>query len=360
MHHSTRTLISLILLLGLFLIACSGEATPSAVLPTESQSTSQVEEATESVLTPLPSASPSPTLTAPLAILLAPPGSDAVLETSLSIGLQAALAEAGLRWEVRRSLNVAEMTSDVRLVVVISPDPGWAGLLAAAPQTQFLAVGLPGLQPGANLSLIGATGYRPDRAGFIAGMTAAVVTPDWRVAVVGPADLPADRAARNGFLNGAVYVCGLCLPYFGPSVDYPISVELSPQADSAAIQAAIQQLQNQAVKTVYLPPAITEIQFIEALAQAGFNIIGSYGAPMELFDHWIAAVEPDPVSAALEMLPRLLAGEGGLSREMPYTLMDVNPNLLSEGRRLYVEELIAEVMAGYLDTGIDPLTGDPR
>lgn len=360
MRYSNRILIPLILLFGLSLIACSGETTPSIVLPTEAEATPQLEEATVSVPTTLPAATPSPTLTAPLAILLAPPGSDAALEVSLSTGMQAALAEAGLRWEVRNSLNAAEMTSDVRLVVVISPDPGLAELLAAAPQTQFLAIGLPGLQPGANLSLVGATGYRPDRAGFIAGMTAAVVTPDWRVAVLGPGDLPADRAARYGFLNGAVYVCGLCLPYFGPSVDYPVSVELSPEADSAAVQAAIQQLQNQAVKTVYLPPAIAEIQFVEALAQAGFNIIGSYGAPTELFNHWIATVEPDPVSAALEMLPRLLAGEGGLSREMPYALVDVNPNLLSEGRRLYLEELIAEVMAGYLDTGIDPLTGNPR
>jgi hypothetical protein len=261
---------------------------------------------------------------------------------------------------VRAALSPEDLSPGLRLVIVIPPDPGLAELVALAPQTQFLAVGLPGFQPGTNLSLIGPTGFRPERAGFIAGMTAAAITLDWRVGVLGPSDLPEDRAAVNGFLNGAIFFCGLCLPYHGPNVDYPISLELTPEAEAAEIEAAVQQLQNLAVKTVYLPPGITSITVVEALTQAEINIIGSYGAPKELFRHWVAGVQPDPLQAAMEILPLLLAGEGGLSREMPYAYMEVNRALLSDGRRGYLEPLITDVLTGYIDPGVDLVTGDLR
>jgi len=354
---------TLILILGLVLAACGGstsEADGGVATLTENPDPQVDAAALTPTASPEPDATPTPTSLPPLAVLLAPTGSETALVDTIEPGLNSVLEAAGVRLEVRPALVPPEISAEVRLVIVLPPDPGLAELVAAAPHAQFLAVGLPGFQPGANLSLIGPAGHRPDQAGFIAGVMAAMMTSDWRVGVLGPGDTPLERASRLGFLNGAVYFCGLCLPYHGPSVDYPVYQELPAGASPEEIQAAIQALKDQAVETVYLPPGVADLQTVEGLALEGMDIIGSFVAPAEYRDHWIATIDPDPLLAVLELLPVLLAGEGDQVREMAYTIRNVNPALLSAGRLALLEEIKADLMQGYIDTGVDPLTGELR
>ena len=50
-------------------------------------------------------------------------------------------------------------------------------LAAANLDVPVLALGIPGVQPAANLSVLASGGDRPDRQGFIAGYLSAVLTP---------------------------------------------------------------------------------------------------------------------------------------------------------------------------------------
>ena len=41
-------------------------------------------------------------------------------------------------------------------------------------------------------------------------------------------------------------------------------------------------------------------------------------------------------------------------------ITDRNEGLFSPGRQLYVERMLADLLAGYISTGINPLTGEPE
>jgi hypothetical protein len=369
MHHTRKIhrWFAVLMLFNLILAACRSsssvttapgievEITPSAQSSPDPQTA--LPETTPTV--PVPQ-TPTPTIASPLALLLAPQGSDDDLAHSLFSQLQAPLEQAGLRWEMRPSLDTASLGTELRLVVALPPDPGLPALAAAAPHAQFLAVGIPGLQPIANLSLLAADGQRPDQQGFMAGVIAAIITPDWRVGVLGPADTPAARAARQGFLNGAIYFCGLCLPYHGPSVDYPVYLDLPVGASLAEIQAAVQNIKDLAVKTVYVVPGSFSSDLSNALAQAEIKVLGAEAPPPELVSHWVATIQTDPLPAVLQALPGLLAGQGGQTLPVTLGMAHVNADLFSPGRQERAQEILSDLLAGFIDTGVDPSTGEPR
>ena len=56
----------------------------------------------------------------------------------------------------------------------------------------------------------------------------------------------------------------------------------------------------------------------------------------------------------------MLSGQGGLALEGELQLADRNEALFSPGRQLFVERMLGDLLDGYIDTGVDPLTGDPR
>jgi len=310
--------------------------------------------------TPTPTLAPSltPTPETPLAILLAQPEAAPEALQSTLAGLAQA---AGWSLEVRPSLATTEL-GNVRIVVALPPDPGLAALASAAPGTKFLAIGIPGLQPAANLSLI-QTADRPDQLGFLAGYLAAVITDDWRAGVISEAGTPGGNAARIAFNNGMTYFCGLCLSYYPPfpNTGYPVQVELQGGAGPEDGQAAINALSTWQVKTVFVYPPVADEQLLAQLAEAGFNLITT-GAPAEAWkDRWVATlVSQDGYQVVPDLWARLLAGEAGTQVTLSLGLGGVNPDLVSPGRRQLVEAMLADLMMGFIDTGVDPQTGESR
>jgi len=227
------------------------------------------------------------------------------------------------------------------------------------PQVQFVAVDMPGLQPADNLSLVGGETHF-DQQAFLAGVIAAMITPDWRVGAISIADAPEGKASRNGFMNGAIYFCGLCQAYHGPIFDYPLYVEIPSGAGQSEWQTAVDALVSQAVKTVYVFPGIGEPTLLESLAQAGMNIISGGKPPQNLSPHWIASIDNDLTTPILDHLPDLLAGKGSLNLMTPIVIREVNPGLFSPGRQDLAEQIRNGLLSGAIDTGIDPLTGENR
>jgi basic membrane lipoprotein Med (substrate-binding protein (PBP1-ABC) superfamily) len=340
---------------------CLGSATPELSTPdaapeiTPEQTATPFEEAIE---TPLPTDTPTPVPA--VAYLVAGPGSDASLAQRLFTGLQAPLSQAGVSLEQRTTLSPSDLNPSVRLVIGLPPDAGVFALAQTAAQTQFVAVGFTGLQAGENLSVVGTQGMRPDQQGFMAGTIAAMITPDWRVGVLSVADTPAGMAARQGFLNGAVYFCGLCLAYHGPNIDYPLYQELPESASMEQWQAAAQALLDQAVKTIYLAPGMDVPEMRTFLAQSGVKIIGAQPMQPEAASYWVATIQPDPLPAILEVLPQLLSSQGGIELPLAIGFFDANPDLFSPGRQERAAEILAELLAGYIDTGVDPASGEAR
>lgn len=352
-------MVILVIILGL--TSCNAASSNKDSTPGEPTPGSSVPLVTI-VATDMPTIAPSP---APeRVVLLAPPEADEQQVALLQTVIDELAAQQGLLFETLPTLPAGDGASGVRLVVVLPPDPGVKNLAAGNPAVQFLAVGIPGLELTSNISVITAQGGRPDRQGFLAGYLAAVITADWRVGVISRADIPAGRAARQSFMNGAIFFCGLCRPAYPPFNQYPQYVEMPSGVSQAEQQAAADVIINSAVKTVYVFPGTGDNFLLQYLIQAGMNIIAGHPMPAELqgvlAGQWVATLGDDLEAALRQVWDDLIEGKGGLTIEPPLVIGDINPAHLTTGRLRLVEKIMHELETDYIDTGVDPVSGETR
>ncbi len=343
--------------LGLvLLLAGCGSKTATPQAPVQPDAATQAAQATQ-VAQPsaTPEQPPTPSAAPERVLLLAPAGADAARVQALQ-GLLAELAgQSGLLFETNAD-PASVSAPGVRLVVLAAPDPGAAQMAAANPQVQFLAVEIPGLQAGQNLSTVSGEGGSADQQGFLAGYLAALITPDWRTGAISVSDTPEGLAARQGFMSGVVFYCGLCRSAYPPFNVYPQYYELAAANAASEGQAAADYLIGQAVATAYISPGVVDETTLAYLAQAGVNLIGSGSPPAGLLDHWVVSIRPDWESAVRQAWTRLAAGEAGFNQQAPLGLADRNESLLPAGRLRLVEQILSDLAAGYIDTGVSGQT----
>ena len=107
-----------------------------------------------------------------------------------------------MRLQVLNKLSAADLAligAALKVVIALPPDPGLAALAAAAPEVQFLAVGIPDLPAASNLSSIGGTGVPVDQQAFLAGYIAGLVAPEWKVGILSQKDTTGGDAAVTAF-----------------------------------------------------------------------------------------------------------------------------------------------------------------
>jgi len=313
-------------------------------------------------LTPAPTLTPTPTPQPPLAVLLAATGADQAQISHLQTGLNDIVLAAGLRWQVWQQLTKNDLIPSLRLVVVIPPDPGLAEWIAAAPDTQFLAIGIPGLEAAPNLTSIGADGDRTDQQGFIAGVIAAMLSDDWRVGVISLSDTLEGRSARTGFLNGVVYFCGLCRPAHPPFYEYPLYFELPSTASPAEWQEAANYMVDHAAATVYVYPGAGNESMLSILANAKVNIISSGEPPQAARSSWVVSLTTDPLPLIQNQVKGLLDGSlsAGQSLVVPIQFTQTDQLKFTPGKQRLAGQVLSDLQAGYIDTGVDLTTGENR
>lgn len=339
-------LLSVLLLVIWALVGCNGavpvigEGATDTPVPTSTPTLTP---------TPLPTSTPLP----PVAVLLAPPQANPSQVESLQTFLAEAVSEAGYRFQVRPTLAADTIqVEDIEWVIALRPNPDLGALAAAAPETRFLAVGFSDLDPGANLSVIGADDTQMDHQGFIAGYTAALITPDWRVGVITTANTEGGQIARQAFVTGAKYFCGLCITTYPPFAEYPLYLQLDQGTSTTDWQAASNVLINRGVKTIYVVPGAGDEALLQHLAQSDVNILGGTPPPDGLADSWVATLGFSPLEAFDQFWPEFVAGVDGQSVDVPLAITNVNPDLLSPGRQRLVEEILTQVQAGAVDLGV--------
>ena len=105
------------------------------------------------------------------------------------------------------------------------------------------------------------------------------------------------------------------------------------------------------VETVYVAPGAGDPAMLATLAAAGINLIGS-GVPDEAIQaNWVLSFSSDPLAQVQAVLPQILAGQGGQNLPLPLEFTQVNPELLSPGKQALAEQVLADLLAGYIDTG---------
>jgi hypothetical protein len=329
-----RLKLPIFLVLIVLLSACSAETTPVEPSP--------IPSATVAVV---PTLTPTPTI--PLAILVLP----ADLEPEASNLYQKTVYDltqaSGMRFQVRNHLTPADLEPGLKIVIALFDDPGLAALAPAAPEVQFLAIGIPGIGAGGNVSVLG-DASQADVAGFLAGYTAAMLTDDYRIGMLMPKDNNDAIRMFNSFSNGMRYYCGLCRPYFYLPWSFPQYLEIPADEDpnNYDAYADILILQRKA-GTLLIHPAIQTQDLVDYIGTTGVYMIGMV-TPEQRPAGWVMTIQPDTVKAIQTAWNQLLAGQGGVTVQAPLGLSDVDPSLLSPGKLRLVQTTLNDLQAGLI------------
>jgi len=301
--------------------------------------------------TPIPSATVPPTPSTPLAILVLPADMDKAAADAYQKVVYDLTQSTGMRFQVRNALNPREIEPGLKIVVALPPDPGIAALAAAAPNVQFLAVDIPGIPAGGNISTL-ATNSQPDIPAFVAGYTAAMLSDDHHIGMLIPQDDAAAQQATTAFSNGMAYYCGLCQPFYYLPYGFPQFQAIPKDENKARYPAYADILIVQhKVDTVYLYPDVTVKELTDYLAQTGTDMIGAK-TPNPKPGTWVMTIQPDEMKAIEKAWPDLMGGKGGQTVQSPLGLGDVDPALLSPGKQRLVQQVLDDLQAGRIATGV--------
>lgn len=337
-RNITLSLLGLILIA--ILVAC-GQSTPEATptpIPTD---------------TPIPTPTFTATPSTPLAILVIPPDLDLAMYDLYQSTVYNLAQQAGFRFQVRNTLSELDLEPALRVVIALQPDPGpgIAALAAAAPQTQFLAINIPGLTAGGNISVL-ANDVQTDIVAFMAGYIGAMIIDDYRIGMIYPDGNAEALSALDAYTNGMVYFCGTCQKYYlyqdeyGNALDFPQSIQIP--ADEAPANYggyAVYLIQRRKVNYIYVYPDVATPELLAYVGSSGAVQVGSTpqgGIPL----YWAASIGADTIGAIQAAWPNLVAGQGGQAVQSPLALTNVDPNLLSPGKQAQAEQVLADLLAG--------------
>lgn len=300
--------------------------------------------------TPPPTATMIPTASTPLAILVLPTDMDKTASDLYQKTVYDLAQVSGFRFQVRNALTQEDIADPtLKIVIALPPDPGIATLASAAPNVQFLAVNIPNLTAGGNLSVL-APDNQVELPAFLAGYTLAMLTYEYHIGMLYPdADQDAVRAI-NAFNNGMRYYCGLCKRIYFTAVDYPTFLPIPPTEDVSLHGGYANVLINDRdVDALYVYPSIATDDLLTYIGTQGVYLVGTSMPPTRP-GGWVMTVSPDTVEAIEIAWPNLINGQGGQNVQSPLGLADVDPGILTDGKLAQVQFILDELLAGRILT----------
>jgi len=300
--------------------------------------------------TPLPPATIVPTPSTPLAILVVPADMDKASSDLYQKTVYDLAQQSGIRFQVRNSLTPTDLADPtLKVVIALPPDPGITSLAPTAPAVQFLAVNIPSLVAGGNISVL-AGDSQVELPAFLAGYTAAMITEEYHIGMLIPqGDADASRAYA-AFVNGRTYYCGLCRTFYLTAVSYPTFVEIPADEDRKNYGGYANLLINDKhVDTLYIYPSLANDDFLSYVGTQGVMLIGT-SMPTPRPGGWVMTIRPDTIKAIQTAWPNLMAGQGGINVQSPLGIADVDPTLLTPGKLRLVQETLDGLLAGRILT----------
>ncbi len=326
-------------LFAFFLFGCGARSAP---IPTPS-------------FTPVPSTTPAPTATPalPLVILILPPNMDENTSNLYQSTVYELAQEAGIRYQLRNRLSVEDLALEpaLKVVIAIAADVDLPTLAAAAPQAQFLAINMSGVQPGNNISVM-RTDISIEQASFLAGYIGAMLIEDYHIGMILPKDDPQAQQALKAYENGKTFYCGLCSPFAGPFYDYPIAVEVPSDTPPEQYSAYVSYLMRYQVEFIYVYPTLAVPEMLDAIVTNGLEFITATSLSQS-YPGLVATLRTDPIEAIRIAWPQLLAGRGGQAIPSKLGIQDANPDLFSPGKQALAQEILKALISGQIDIGVD-------
>ncbi|MBP7040646.1 MAG: hypothetical protein GX415_02730 [Chloroflexi bacterium] len=346
---NTRKLLTSILLVLSALLLIAGCARPSATEPTAVRTETATSAPTLIIVdtaTPEPTPEPIALITADI-VIWAPPNADFSQAQTLVPDLTAYAAANGLLLEQREQLSAAELGESVRLVVALASAAEISAAAAGAPNTQFLAVGVPDVQVGANVHSLNTSPSTLEERAFLAGYLLGMVIPDYRVGVISQAGTAEGQKTFDSFTVGARYFCGLCNSRFGPILFYPKGAQITDPANPGDWQAAADLLLANTVKGAFIQPEVSSPELVNYLQAAGVQLVGIEGqAGYNDSPLWLGLFGSDLSSDAVILAARLLQGGQVGAVKTGITLTHINADVITEGKQRLFDVTVQDVQSG--------------
>jgi hypothetical protein len=287
-----------------------------------------------------------PTPSTPLAILVLPADMDKTQSDLYQKTVYDLAQESGFRFQVRNTLSPEDLADPtLKAVIVLPPDPGLASLAPSAPGVQFLAVNIPNLTAGGNLSVLAgeAQGELP---AFLAGYVAAMISDEYHIGMIIPKDNPDAQRAFNAFSNGMAYYCGLCRTFYITEIRYPTYIEVPADESPSRYGGYANVLINdRRVYTIYVYPTLADPDFLSYVGTQGVFLIGT-SMPEPRPGGWVMTIRPDTIKAIQIAWPNLISGQGGVNVQSPIGISDVDPSILTDGKLRLAQETLDALLAG--------------
>ncbi len=300
--------------------------------------------------TPLPTLSPTPVV--PLTILVMPANLDKATSDAYQKTVYDLAQQAGMRFQVRNSLAPTDIEPGLKIVIALPPDPGIAALAKAAPQVQFLAINIPGIAAGGNVSVLSPSS-QVDVSSFIAGYTAAMISDEYRIGMILPQNDANAVRAFYAFANGMAYYCGLCKTFYVYNAPSPAHIEIPSSESKKNYLGYANALINEKIYTLFVYPDLADPDFLNQIGTTGVQVIGT-SMPNPRPGGWVMTITPDETKAIENAWPNLVAGKGGVNVQSPIGIANVDPSLLSPGRQRLVQQVVDDLASGNLTTGVGP------
>jgi len=306
-------------------------------------------------LTPTAAPTPVPTPAAPLAILVLPEDMDRAQYDAYQKAVYELAQGSGMRFQVRNKLTPADLEAGLQVVVALPPDPGLVALAASAPQVQFLAVNIPDVPAGNNISIL-APPTQGDIPAFLAGYIAAMLAHDYHAGMIFPKDDPQAEKAWAAFQNGMAFYCGLCRPFYYSPYGFPQYVAIPADEKAERFGGWVNYLvveRRVDVVYVYPDPRMASPSLFDSLTLNGALMLSTF-TPDPKPAGWVATIRPDEIRAIQAAWPALIAAQGGLVIQSPLGLADVDASLLSPGKERQAQQVLDDLLAGRIATGSGP------
>jgi hypothetical protein len=288
-------------------------------------------------------------------LLITNPTDDPSLVSQLRVELGTLSAQAGLTLEQRESLQVSDLTSEIKVVVFASTPADLNSFVGSAANIQFAVITNQDIAPAPNLTVVQ---VNEEFELFIAGYIAEMITTDWRVAALIPSDIPQSDLLQQAFQNGGRYWCGTCAENYPPYADFPLVSSLPAASDANTWKATVDQLEGNRIYTMVawnlsnVPEVMQYVSLLNVLSEQGIFIhpimLGNEIPSDALRPSWAVTLVPDVSTPLQAAWADLMVGAGGRTYLAGVKMTEINESLFGLGKQRLADETIQKLVQGLL------------